>query len=121
MTDYIHREAVAEWEAWSETREARETVPEFIVYVQAADDVLPARSWREACQAAHALNADFLRLQARALSTDPDAAPRLWSTPYPRTIAVELRIVPDLGTPDHMVGGRQETPDTEIANDGDLV
>lgn len=71
MTDW------SDYDAWTKTDEADE--PPYVVHVVGPDDVLPARSWREAVAVANGVNADIAEYTKR---TEHDGMVRSWATPY---------------------------------------
>ena len=66
-----------DYNAWCGTEAAED--PPYVVHVAGPDDVLPARSWREAVAVANGVNADIAEYTKR---TEHDGMVRSWATPY---------------------------------------
>lgn len=71
-------EIATDYDEWSETEDAYATAP-YVVHVAGPDDVLPARSWREAVAVAQATN---LGIVAYTEIAQVDGLIRSWATPY---------------------------------------
>ena len=67
-----------DYDTWQETDEAYATAP-YVVHSAGPDDVLPARSWREAVAVAQAINFGVVAYTER---TKNDGMVRSWATPY---------------------------------------
>lgn len=67
-----------DYEIWLGTEEAYRTAP-YVVHVMGPDDVLPARSWREAVAVAQATNLGVVAYTERSQN---DGMVRDWATPY---------------------------------------
>lgn len=77
-----------DWEAWSESPEADDAP--YLVHAAGPDDILPARTWREAVAVAHALNDGVVAYTDR---TEHDGLVRSWATPYLRSDAESAGVV----------------------------
>lgn len=77
-----------DYDEWSITEEA-DSSP-FVIHNSGPDDILPARSWKEAVAIAHQLNCGSVDYAA---STTSDHPTRSWATPYLREDAKTAGVI----------------------------